>query len=48
MSSLASGKRFPMLEWMALDRDTQLLGLVIILLIVILLSRNSYRLGWPR
>jgi hypothetical protein len=36
-----------MLDWMTLDGDSQLLGLVIIVLIVILLGRINFRLGWP-
>jgi hypothetical protein len=37
-----------MLDWMTLDGDAQLLSLVIIVLIVILLGRINFRLGWPR
>ena len=38
-TSLPSGKRFSMLDWMTLDGDSQLLGLVIIVVVIILLSR---------
>ena len=47
VTSLPSGKRFSMLDWMTLDGDSQLLGLVIIVVIVILLGRMNFRLGWP-
>jgi hypothetical protein len=47
MTGLRSRKRFSTLEWMTLGSDTQLLGLVIIVLIVILLGRIEFRLGWP-
>lgn len=47
MTSLRSGKRFSTLEWMTLDSDTQLLGLVIIVVVIILLGRINFRLGWP-
>jgi hypothetical protein len=47
ITSLASGKRFSTLDWMTLDGDAQLLSLVIIVLIVILLGRINFRLGWP-
>jgi hypothetical protein len=38
-TSLRSAKRFSLLDWMTLDGDTQLLGLVIIVVVIILLSR---------
>jgi len=38
-TSLRMGKRFSTSEWMTLDGDTQLLGLVIIVVVIILLSR---------
>ena len=40
-TSLRMGKRFSMLDWMTLDGDTQLLGLVIIVVVIILLSRTG-------
>ena len=38
-TSVRSGKRFSTLDWMTLDGDSQLLGLVIIVIVIILLSR---------
>ena len=36
-----------MLDWMTMGSNSQLLGLVIIVLIIILLGRMSFRSGWP-
>jgi hypothetical protein len=47
MTSLRSRKQVSILGGMTMDSNSQLLGLVIIVLIVILLGRMSFRLGWP-
>jgi len=39
MTSVRRLERFSMLDWVTLDGDSQLLGLVIIVVVIILLSR---------